>query len=99
MNLAYSDLSSHGLWETSTGQRSELTFSPEDLPENPYNPNLFQATLHVQPPSGEAFSLPAFYMEPQRLINRGDKEITRADGTGRYVVRLRPKSLALTNYH
>ena len=91
LDLSYSDQHTHGEWKTETGKRSEILFSPENLPANPYDPKLFKADLLVEHESGASFALPAFYREPQRLWNRGDREMSRADGAGHFAVRLRPQ--------
>jgi hypothetical protein len=100
VGLSYSDHDQDGSWHSQTGKRSVLRFSPEESPENPYNPRLFKADLILSDEaSGGTQEIPAFYIEPQSLINRGDREISQAAGPGHFAVRIRPQRAGTYSLH
>jgi len=74
-----------------TGERLEWRFRPEPFPHNPYDPESFTADALVTPPSGPSFTIPAFFAQDMRSIDRGDREDVVPTGQEAFVVRVRPQ--------
>jgi hypothetical protein len=79
-----------GVVRLRTGERWEASFLPVPLPANPYDPELLACDLLITAPDGASLPVAAFWNEPQRLIDAGDREQAEPDGTGRFQVRWRP---------
>jgi len=73
-----------------TGERWEVRFRPDPMPDRPYVAEHFACDLVVDGPQGER-RYPAFYARPLRLVDRGDIEVGVPDGPARFVARWRPQ--------
>jgi hypothetical protein len=80
-----------GVSRGTTGERWSLSVLPQPLPVNPYDPTQFTLDAVFEGADGAAQRIPAFYDQPMRLSDRGDREEARPAGPGRFAVRFRPR--------
>lgn len=72
------------------GERWSCSVVPAPAPTNPYDADEFCLDAEVTLPDGGHLTIPGFYDQPMRLMDRGDREVTRGAGGGRFCVRFRP---------
>jgi hypothetical protein len=60
-------------------------------PENPYDTNAVRIELILDDKHGNRRRIPAFWYEPQSIVDRGDSEMLTPTGKGRYALRWWPR--------
>lgn len=91
LDLRLDGLGGDGRVHALTGTRWSLSVRPEPFPADPFDPAAFALDALVTAPDGSSERVPAFYEQPMRARDRGDREELRPAGPAGFRVRYRPR--------